>query len=170
MNGSIKVKSFPGKGSEFIIHLPFIVQGKITPVASDDKENGNKPKTGPPPRVLAVDDNKTNRILAMKIFQNAGCEIDLAKNGKEAVSKFSSGRNYNIILMDIEMPGMNGFEAVRKIREIEKNTPGNPVKIIALTEHSLDVKKEECLENGFDDIVTKPVRKKDINTILSRYL
>jgi CheY-like chemotaxis protein len=72
--------------------------------------------------------------------------------------------------MDIEMPGMNGFEAVRKIREIEKNTPGNPVKIIALTGHSLDVKKEECLENGFDDIVTKPVRKKDINTILSRYL
>jgi PAS domain S-box-containing protein len=170
MNGSIKVKSFPGKGSEFIIHLPFIVQGKIAPVAGDDKENGNKPKTGTPPRMLAVDDNKTNRILAMKIFQNAGCEIDLAKNGKEAVSKFSSGRNYNIILMDIEMPGMNGFEAVRKIREIEKNTPGNPVKIIALTGHSLDVKKEECLENGFDDIVTKPVRKKDINTILSRYL
>jgi PAS domain S-box-containing protein len=130
-----------------------------------------------PIRVLLAEDYPTNQDVAISHLQGAGYQVDLAENGEQAVDACRS-KQYDIILMDIQMPVMDGYDATVKIREIEKELdPREPgevdtprVPIIAMTAHAIKGNKEKCLEVGMDDYLTKPLRRKELLAILDKWI
>jgi signal transduction histidine kinase/DNA-binding response OmpR family regulator/HPt (histidine-containing phosphotransfer) domain-containing protein len=112
--------------------------------------------------ILLTEDYPTNQQIAMRHLRSAGYTVDLAENGLQAVQAFTE-RAYDLILMDIQMPGMDGYEASREIRRIEaERHRGKRVPIVAMTAHAVKEYIEKCLESGMDDYVSKPVKKKDL--------
>ncbi|MDA7560108.1 response regulator, partial [bacterium] len=182
MSGEIGFKSEPGIGSVFWFTLAFWELGSEKEadesMISSEKpaEDGEfdlsvvnlLPETF---RVLLVEDNAVNQKLAGKILERMGCSVDTATNGKEAVSMFAD-LSYNMIFMDCQMPEMDGYEATRKIRNIE--TAGNSsnekqVPIIAITANAMRGDREKCLEEGMDDYIAKPVDARQIGRALERW-
>ncbi|MFT5699088.1 MAG: two-component system sensor histidine kinase/response regulator [Desulforhopalus sp.] len=120
-------------------------------------------------KVLVVEDNSTNQIVAAKMLRKLGCEADLADNGKEAVIAYEKTR-YDLILMDCQMPVMDGFEATKSIREIEDGlTGGHRIPIIALTANALLGDRNACLEVGMDDYISKPFLLEQMASTLSHW-
>ncbi len=120
----------------------------------------------PPLKVLLVEDNLVNQKIAVRMLQKMGHEVDVASNGLEAVEKRVSG-SYSAILMDVSMPVMDGLEATRKIREMER-VRGGRVPIIALTANAMDGDRERCVSVGMDDYLSKPVRAEGLEEALRR--
>ena len=116
------------------------------------------PTTGRAMRVLAAEDNKTNRLVFSKLVKTCDIDLTFAENGAEAVDAFRAGRP-DLIFMDISMPGMDGKAATRKIREIEAAEQLPPVRIVALTAHAMDGDAEDILAHGLDEYLTKPFKK-----------
>jgi CheY-like chemotaxis protein len=107
-------------------------------------------------KVLVVEDNTTNQLVATKMLRKLGCEAQVASNGLEAVEDFGKSR-YDLILMDCQMPVMDGFQATKRIRELEIGSLKNErTPIIALTANALLGDRETCLEVGMDDYISKP--------------
>ncbi|MBU1171862.1 MAG: response regulator [Proteobacteria bacterium] len=113
--------------------------------------------------LLIVEDNETNLIVARELLNRMGFQADSAKNGKEALTALQE-KAYDIILMDCQMPIMDGFEATKKIREMESDIP-RPA-IIAMTANALKGVREKCLEAGMDDYITKPVNPEDLSRVI----
>ncbi len=109
-------------------------------------------------RILLAEDNLDNQNLAKTILQEAGYRADIAENGKIAVEAFRV-RHYDLILMDIQMPELDGFAATREIRRIEKEFNGEHVPIVAFTAYVVQGCREKCIECGMDDYLTKPLKK-----------
>ncbi len=151
----------------FVFHISyyeeegeFIEDGK----AKDEKLNTKGLK------VLLCEDNEVNMKVAMIILKRFGFEVDMAENGQEAVNKFMYIK-YDLILMDCMMPIMDGFEATRRIREIEKeNKVEKPVLIFAITANAGKDDEKKCLENGMNDFLAKPIKREMINDLLRRWL
>ncbi|MFQ5749448.1 MAG: ATP-binding protein, partial [Planctomycetota bacterium] len=126
------------------------------------------PSSQEPFRILVAEDNATNRRLVMAILEKLGCSPTLVQDGAEALALFQEG-SFDLILMDVQMPVMDGFQATRAIREMEEvlGTPRTP--IVALTAHALAGDRTRCLEAGMDDYLTKPVRKERLKAILNQW-
>jgi len=124
-------------------------------------------------RILLVEDYPTNRQVAVNFISMAGFEVDVAENGKEAVDKFLEG-SYALIFMDIQMPVMDGYEATRAIRQLESEGKGSKegkrTPIVAMTANALTRDRENSLEAGMDDFITKPVTRASLLTVLSNWL
>jgi two-component system sensor histidine kinase/response regulator len=118
-------------------------------------------------RLLLVEDNPINQKLAIIILQKFGFLVDTVDNGLKALEKFKE-ENYNVILMDVQMPEMDGFEATHKIRKWEAEK-GTHIPIIAMTAHALKGDRERCLEAGMDDYVSKPLDLKELKSTLDRW-
>lgn len=120
--------------------------------------------------VLLAEDNAVNRMLATRILEKQNHIVDVAVNGLEAVDK-SSGTDYDVILMDVQMPEMDGLQATKEIRKLEKST-GHHIPIIAMTAHAMVGDRKMCIEAGMDDYISKPVRIDDflekLNRVISR--
>ena len=112
-------------------------------------------------RILLVDDNESNRKVAMLMLDRLGYEYDAVSNGPEAIQAVGHSR-YDIVLMDIVMPGMDGLEVAREMRKIGLNG----LKIIGITAYVVPDIREICLEAGMDDCITKPMRIKDLELAL----
>jgi PAS domain S-box-containing protein len=110
----------------------------------------------PPLRILLVEDSVVNQKLSLALLKNWDHSVTIAGNGVEALTEFASSR-FDLILMDVQMPKMDGLEATRKIRESEQQAGGH-IPIIAMTAHAMKGDRERCLESGMDDYVSKPVR------------
>ena len=121
--------------------------------------------TGRALRILVAEDNPVNRAVATGILEKQGHLLVHAANGREAVEAFSDGI-FDLILMDVQMPEMDGFEATRQIRELEEAT-GSHVTIAAMTAHAMAGDRERCLAAGMDDYVSKPLRKEDLLRVLN---
>ncbi len=106
------------------------------------------------PNILVVDDNMVNRQVAGEILKKSGCNVDLAVNGQDAISK-ASMKDYDIIFMDIQMPDMDGVTATKKIREIRN---GNVGPVVAMTAYSMKEDKERFIKSGLDDYISKPIK------------
>jgi CheY-like chemotaxis protein len=119
---------------------------------------------GPCLRILVAEDNPVNRAVAAGILEKQGHVLVHAATGREAVEAFSDG-SFDLILMDVQMPEMDGFEATRRIRELEKETGGH-IPISAMTAYAMAGDRERCLAAGMDDYVSKPLRKEDLLRIL----
>jgi CheY-like chemotaxis protein/HPt (histidine-containing phosphotransfer) domain-containing protein len=118
--------------------------------------------------VLVAEDNEVNQKVAVKILEKLGYRVELAENGKEALAACAR-RRYDAVLMDGQMPGMDGYEATRRIRERE--TRGGPrLPIIAMTASAMKGDREKCLESGMDDYVTKPVTPENLEAVLRKWV
>jgi signal transduction histidine kinase/DNA-binding response OmpR family regulator/HPt (histidine-containing phosphotransfer) domain-containing protein len=111
--------------------------------------------TAGPRRILLAEDNPTNRILALRILERKGHTVLIADNGKEAVELLAK-HDVDVVLMDVQMPVMGGFEATRAIRERDRST-GRHTPIIAMTAHAMKGDRERCLDAGMDDYISKPI-------------
>jgi PAS domain S-box-containing protein len=120
------------------------------------------------PRVLLVEDNEVNQRVAARMLERTGCAVDVATNGLEALSAIES-KLYRLVFMDCQMPQMDGFEAVRRLRTTEA-TSGRHMPVIALTANAMPGDVERCLEAGMDDYLSKPVRLRDLERTLERWL
>ncbi|MCH7754284.1 response regulator [candidate division KSB1 bacterium] len=119
--------------------------------------------------ILLVEDNPSNQKLAKKILVKRGYHVDIAENGRLAVEAFTRFR-HDLILMDIYMPEMDGFEATHEIRTRESEYMEARIPIIALTAHAIEGYREKCFENNMDDFVTKPINKKILFETIEKWL
>ncbi|CAG8661177.1 6720_t:CDS:2, partial [Paraglomus occultum] len=117
--------------------------------------------------ILLAEDNIVNQKLALKILEKFGHRVEIVSNGKLAVEAFKSKR-YDLILMDVQMPIMGGFEATQNIREWEKEHGGR-IPIIALTAHAMIGDRDKCLSFGMDEYVTKPLRMNDLIATINKF-
>ena len=106
--------------------------------------------------VLVVEDNPVNQRISRGLLQRLGFQVDLANDGQEGVEKWSSG-HYDAIIMDCQMPVLDGYSATIKIRELERTKAARRMPIIALTAHSMPEDRQKCFESGMDEFLTKPI-------------
>ena len=140
-------------------HAP-LDQTELAPTAIDEA-------TGESGLILLVEDNKMNQLVASKVLAKLGYRFDIANHGGEAVSALKTGR-YDAVLMDCQMPEMDGYEATAEIRRLEGTDRHTP--IIAMTAAAMEGDRETCLAAGMDDYITKPVRPEAISAVLDRWI
>lgn len=127
---------------------------------SEDKQKIN---------ILLVEDNELNQKFAIAVIRRLGYSYELAENGLIGLNKFLEG-NFDLILMDIQMPEMNGIEATIAIREHEKNTGvQNPIPIIAVTAFAMEHDKRNCMEAGMNDFLTKPYKPIELEAKIKNF-
>ena len=120
-------------------------------------------------KILVVEDNPDNQFLIRAFLQKKNYLLEMAENGVEALEKFKDN-SYDLVLMDIQMPEMNGYQAVNKIREWEAEKELVKTDVVALTAYALDSDRERALSEGFDDHLTKPIKKDKLFELLDNYL
>jgi two-component system sensor histidine kinase/response regulator len=121
------------------------------------------------PRILLVEDNPVNREVAVAMLENLGCAIDTAENGRVAVEAVNAG-TYDAVLMDCQMPTMDGLTATSEIRQREQTSDAPRLPIIALTANAMEGDRERCLAAGMDDFLSKPFTQQQLATLLRRWL
>ncbi|MBZ5728874.1 MAG: response regulator [Acidobacteriia bacterium] len=119
-------------------------------------------------RVLLVEDNRVNQMVACKILDRLGCSVKIAGDGGEGVEEWQRG-SYDLILMDVQMPGMDGLEATRAIRRLERERSAGRIPIIAMTAHARPEDREQCLAAGMNSYITKPVVIATLVAALSQF-
>lgn len=119
------------------------------------------------PRVLIVEDNKVNQLVARRMVERLGYEADVVDNGQLALDALAD-TTYGLVLMDCQMPVMDGYEATMEIRRREPDDQHLP--IVALTAHVLDNNREQCLGVGMDDFVAKPVTNTQLKDVMDRWM
>jgi CheY-like chemotaxis protein len=117
--------------------------------------------------ILLAEDNAVNEKVACAILKKAGHTVEVARDGRQAVRLMAAG-SFDVVLMDVQMPEMDGFEATAAIREMEKGT-GAHTPVIAMTAHAMGGYKERCLEAGMDGYVTKPIRREVLLQALAEF-
>ena len=156
--GKISVQSEMNKGSAFIFDITYgLPKGTVNAPATEAKSETPIVKLNRTLRILLAEDNKMNQMLATIVLKKFDFETDIAENGKIAVDMMQE-KQYDIILMDMQMPEMDGYEATRIIREELKNN----IPIIALTAHAMSDEKEKCLALGMNDYISKPFDAQDL--------
>ena len=182
MGGRIEVDSATGRGSTFHFTVDFpIVKStdhEQTPnapaldVASNQLPSDAPTQKAESPlesvRVLLAEDNKVNQTLATKLLEKLGCHVTVVENGSQAVATLSENE-FDVILMDVEMPEMDGISATKEIRRREQDSQQR-IPIVALTAHAIVGDRERCLASGMDDYLSKPVRINEIKTMLTKIL
>ena len=118
--------------------------------------------------ILLAEDNPVNQKLVAKMLERGGYKCVIANNGREAVEAVSGNNRYDLILMDIQMPDMDGYDATRAIRELEGDARHTP--IIAMTAYAMHGDREKCLESGMDDYLSKPVKWNDLIAAIEKWL
>ena len=159
MDGAIGVESEVGSGTTFWFTCVMgigQVEASVPPRLDGGQPVSLKEMVGRPLHMLVAEDEFVNQTLIGLLLEQEEIDVTLVDNGLEAVDCFLAER-YDLILMDIQMPGLNGYEATEKIRKIELATGKNPVPIIALTAHAMKGDRERCLDAGMDEYVAKPI-------------
>lgn len=161
MGGTLVLDSQPGVGSRFQCRLPLIAsesaQAKVAEVSG-----APEPKSGPPLDVLICEDNPLNQRIMMLLLEQLGHRGTLAEDGETGITAWQNGE-FDLILMDLQMPKVGGMEATRQIRQ-----RGGTLPIIALTARTVEGDREACLAAGMDDYLTKPVRVDVLRDLLVR--
>jgi signal transduction histidine kinase/CheY-like chemotaxis protein len=168
MEGAINVTSAIGKGSLFVVHLPL---ESLNVQSVVDLEEKNFYYTGPGQEldqnqtakqsVLLVEDSTPNIMVATNYLEHLGYEFEVAKNGREALAAFRR-KKYDLILMDIHMPELDGFDVARAVREQEYKSGALATPIIALTAFASQHDREKCLRHGMDEYIAKPFRIEEL--------
>ncbi|MEI9904410.1 MAG: ATP-binding protein [Asticcacaulis sp.] len=163
MGGRISVVSRPEVGSTFTVELPLGNAAVQAPAG----RKGAAPRVRK--NVLVVDDYEPNIVVVTSMLENLGYDYDVAQNGLEAVRRAERG-GYDVILMDVQMPGMDGFESTRRIRALESEGDKAATPIVAMTAHVLDKDKAQCYEAGMNNFIPKPFEPALLKDVLAGYI
>jgi PAS domain S-box-containing protein len=165
MGGKLEMESEPGEGSVFRLILP-LTTAAVTPLhPTPENPLPQGVKLAASPRILVVEDNKINQIVVTSLLQTMGFhDVDVAEDGLMALQQLEL-KDYDLIFMDMQMPGMDGLTATRRIREQCK---ARPLMIVAMTANAFDEDRRRCFEAGMDDFMAKPFTKKDLARILKQ--
>lgn len=156
-NGHIVVESLEHAGSTFSVSIPYEI-GKVKTLPQKPKQSKIKAANTSQLRVLLVEDNDINRLYAKSILKNWQCSIDVAENGLVAIEKIKN-TFYDVVLMDVQMPVMDGYEATKAIRSMHQCAK---VPIIALTANATQRDVEKCILSGMNDYLPKPFTPEDL--------
>ena len=160
MDGRVSAESELGKGSVFSFQLPLKSLG-----AAEGTQKDAQAQAGPDlseledALVLMAEDNKMNQLLARRILEEAGVDLKIVENGRMAVEAVEK-RDFDLILMDVQMPEMDGLDATRAIRALDP--PANEIPILALTAHAVASEIQKCFESGMNDYVVKPYKPAEL--------
>jgi CheY-like chemotaxis protein len=174
MGGEVGLESEEGKGSRFW----FTLQAEVLPAGEDsrkversvgeERQAGNlHALTGD---VLVVEDNPTNRKVIEALLGKLGIKARSVENGQQAVDIVRGGLRPDLVLMDVQMPVMDGIKATEVIRQWEQEASRPHLKIIALTAGAFDEDRQHCIAAGMDDFLTKPVNLNDLASMLEKWL
>ena len=170
LHGKIWVESREGKGSTFYFTAVFRLPG--TTIRPVEVKQINKPRFVPAPNktvnVLLAEDNTVNQKLIAVMLQKRGWNVYIVPDGEKAVDAVLAG-SFDVVLMDVQMPEMDGFEAAAKIRQMEAATKSH-VPIIALTAYAMKGDREKCLSAGMDHYLSKPVRQSELHSAIEKVL
>jgi signal transduction histidine kinase len=163
MGGALAVKSEPDAGSEFSFSIPLareVAWPRVAELSDGEREPSpvGRPRLADMPRVeklhvLLAEDVPANQMLVCRALQRRGHAVDVARNGQEAID-LAAQKKFDVILMDVQMPGIDGFQATAALRATEN---GSRIPIIALTAHAMPGDRQRCLEAGMDDYLAKPL-------------
>jgi signal transduction histidine kinase/DNA-binding response OmpR family regulator len=169
MGGTISVSSEIDRGSEFVFEVP------LAPSQSQPIEKPTLAPIPPPsaagrrrPRVLLAEDNEVNKRVALVMLERMGIDADVASNGREAVAHLSAA-SYDLLLLDCQMPEMDGYETARAIRQLD-SPAAREIPIVAMTAHAMKGDYKKCLDAGMDDYLAKPVRMETLQAVLHLWL
>jgi PAS domain S-box-containing protein len=172
MGGTIGAESERGVGSTFWVELPLatpaITSGRDgrTPRPSD-ADATVPPVWSTPPQVLVAEDTPVNQIVAVRTLERCGCQVEVANDGRQALEMLAK-RQYDAVLMDCQMPVMDGYEATVEIRRREDG--GRRTPVIAVTAHAMNGAVEKCLAAGMDDYISKPIQRAQLIETLRRWI
>jgi PAS domain S-box-containing protein len=170
MGGTISADSTPGSGSTFWFEVdlaaplaatalpPLTAAPRSTPAAAWSE----------PPLVLVAEDSPVNQIVATRVLERCGCRVEVVGDGSAALQTLATG-HYDAVLMDCQMPGMDGYEATTELRRREQRT-GRHTPVIAMTAHAMAGDRERCIDAGMDDYISKPVNHADLVDALRRWI
>jgi CheY-like chemotaxis protein len=178
MGGTLDVRSTLGTGSEFTVRIPVETTPLAAEAGSDDVEAnfaaGAEKEPTPAgaesaPHVLVAEDNPVNQRVVQQLLSKRGWHVTLTDDGRQAVAAFEQQR-FDLVLMDLQMPEMNGFDAVAAIRALEHARCLSHTPIVAVTAHAMAGDRERCLEAGMDGYLTKPMRREAVYALLDELM
>ena len=167
MGGVVQVRSEPGAGSVFELRLPWVAVADGAPQPPTDSEWGNAPRRLDGVRVLVAEDNEVNQMVLERALEIEGAHATIVGDGRQAVNRvLADGRGaYDVVLMDIQMPEMDGYEATRRILELAPDLP-----VIGQTAHAMQDERRECLAAGMVDHIAKPIDFRSLVDTIVRHL
>jgi CheY-like chemotaxis protein len=166
MDGDIGLESNEGVGSTFWFAIPLAAAPmEEEPVNEEPAAVATAPESRSNPRALLVEDNPTNQFVARRFIEKAGCVVEVASNGAEALEKIAEA-DFDLVFMDCQMPIMDGYEATKRIRQ--GRLAGVP--IIAMTAHAMKGDRERCLAVGMTEYLSKPLKPEVVAEMIDRVL
>jgi CheY-like chemotaxis protein len=166
MGTTIQVKSVAGEGSTFSFILQLEKGQEVS--AAKDSVDDTRVFSDRNIQVLVVDDNPVNLLVASKYLKNLGIVPDTAEDGEKAIEKIKS-KAYHVVLMDLLMPGIDGYETTQKIRTLE-DSYFKEIPIIALTASAMNEIRDKALASGMIDFISKPFRPEELKSTIARYI
>jgi CheY-like chemotaxis protein len=168
MDGTISAESEPGRGSTFRIDIPLVASRLAAPSDLPGTVDAGPAAWGGVPAVLVVEDSQINQIVAVRTLERCGCRADVVGNGRAALEALQRN-HYDAVLMDCQMPDVDGYQTTSDLRRLEEGTQLH-TPVIAMTAHARAGDRERCLDAGMDDYIAKPLRHAELDTALRRWI
>jgi len=167
MGGVVKVRSQPGVGSVFELRLPWLAATGTPPELERDSSWGGNTRRLDGVRVLVAEDNEVNQLVLERALEIEGADTTIVGDGRQAVNRvLADGReSFDVVLMDIQMPEMDGYEATRRILELAPDLP-----VIGQTAHAMQDERRECLAAGMVDHIAKPLDFRLLTDMIVRHI
>jgi two-component system, sensor histidine kinase and response regulator len=167
MGGEIGVSSTIGVGSRFFVRLQLPCGADQAPASEAPSQSEDTGDALAPLRILLAEDVPANQKVALAMLKRLGLNADVAENGAEAVRLWQTNA-YDLVLMDCQMPIMDGYDATREIRRLEADGKRAHTRIVALTAHALDEERQHSYSAGMDEHLAKPIRARDLAELVRR--
>ncbi|MEZ4438279.1 MAG: ATP-binding protein [Polyangiaceae bacterium] len=175
MGGKLTVESALGEGSRFSFRLPVDVQAEPRDAAPETTSSaapscGAGASATPSRRVLVAEDNAVNQLVLTRMLELLGHEVDVVGTGDAAVTALLTRRDYALVLMDCQMPVLDGYSATEAIRENERSEHLDPIPIVAVTAHALQHERQRAHDAGMDDYIIKPIQLPVLRDVIERHV